>query len=137
MNALQAIAALQPPMMLGSESPRPNRGSDHRATNDVRALAKTGAWAAVLAADAELAGLDRDAGDLDGLATEARAELLEAELTASYAQGVKQLDEHDWAGAETTFRALLDRHAGYRDAQELVTLAQRHGRPRRNTASAG
>ena len=130
-NALQAIAALQPSDDVGDRiAQAQSRLRVTELQNDVRALAKTGAWAAVLAADAELAGLDRDAGDLDGLATQARAKLLEAELTASYAQGVKQLDEHDWAGAETTFRALLDRHAGYRDAQELVTLAQRHGRPK-------
>ena len=58
--------------------------------NDVRALAKTGNWKAVLAADAELARLDADAADPDGLATKARAELLEAELAASYARAVKQ-----------------------------------------------
>jgi hypothetical protein len=44
--------------------------------NDVCALAKTRNWKAVLAAEAKLARLDPQAGDLDGLATKARAELL-------------------------------------------------------------
>jgi hypothetical protein len=108
--------------------------------NAVRALAKTGNWTAVLAADAELARLDPEAGDLDGLATKARTELLEAELAASYAKGVKQLDEHDWAGAEKTFGTLLDRRASYRDAEALLALARRSRaraaawRPSRSTA---
>jgi tetratricopeptide (TPR) repeat protein len=97
--------------------------------NDIRAFAKTGTWKAVLAADAELTRLDPEAGDPDGLASKARAELLEAELAASYAKGVKQLDEHDWSGAEATFRALLERRASYRDAEGLLALARRQGRP--------
>ena len=107
--------------------------------NAVRALANTGNWTAVLAADAELARLDPEAGDLDGLATKARTELLEAQLAASYAKGVKQLDEHDWAGAAETFGALLDRRASYRDAEALLALARRRRavaawRPSRRTA---
>jgi tetratricopeptide (TPR) repeat protein len=97
--------------------------------NDVRALANTGNWKAVLAADGELARLDPQAGDLDGLATKARAELLDADLAASYAKGVEQLDEHDWAGAEATFGALLDRQVRYRDAEGLLELARCKGKP--------
>jgi hypothetical protein len=97
--------------------------------NDIRGFAKTGTWAAVLAADAELTKLDPEASDPDGLATKARAELLEAELASSYAKGVKQLDEHDWTGAEETFGVLLDRRGGYRDADGLLALARRQGRP--------
>jgi hypothetical protein len=63
------------------------------------------------------------------LATKARAELLEAELAASYAKGVKQLSDHDWTGAEATFRALLDRRASYRGAEGLFALARHQGRP--------
>jgi tetratricopeptide (TPR) repeat protein len=98
--------------------------------NDVHALAESGAWAAVLAANAELAGLDPEAGDPYGLATKARAELWGAEIERLYSQGVKQLDEHDWTGAQATFGALLDRQADYRDARELLAFAQREGRPR-------
>lgn len=46
-----------------------------------------------------------------------------------YAQGVKQLKEQDWIGAEATFRALLDRRASYRDVRELFALARRQGSP--------
>jgi tetratricopeptide (TPR) repeat protein len=97
--------------------------------NDIRGFAKAGTWAAVLAADAELNKLDPEASDPDGLATTARAELLEAELAASYALGVAQLDERDWTEAEATFRGLLDRRAGYRDAEALLALARRKGKP--------
>jgi hypothetical protein len=67
--------------------------------NDIRGFAKTGTWAAVLAADAELNKLDAEASAPDGLAAKARAELLEAELAASYAVGVAELDESDWVKA--------------------------------------
>jgi tetratricopeptide (TPR) repeat protein len=97
--------------------------------NDVRALAKNGNWKAVLAADAELTRLEPKAGDPEGLATKARAELLEEDLAASYARGVRQLDQRDWTEAEGTFRALLDRRAGYRDAEGLLALARRKGKP--------
>ena len=97
--------------------------------NDVRAFAKIGNWTAVLAADAELARLDGDAADPEGLATKARAELLEAELAAGYARAVEQLDNRDWAGAESTFVALLNRRAGYRNAEPLLALARRKGTP--------
>jgi hypothetical protein len=55
--------------------------------------------------------------------------LFEAELAASYARGIQQLDEHDWVAAESTFRDLLDRRAGYRDAENLQALARRKGEP--------
>jgi hypothetical protein len=97
--------------------------------NVVRALARNRNWGAVLAAETELVRLDSEAGDPDGLASRARAELLEAELRASYAKGVQQLNEPDWAGAEATFRALLDRQPSYRDAEGLLALARRQGRP--------
>jgi tetratricopeptide (TPR) repeat protein len=97
--------------------------------NDVHALAKTGNWKAVLTADAELAELDPEAADPHGVATKARAQLLEADLAATYAKSVKQLDERDWTGAEATLSALLDRQAGYRDADELLALARRKGKP--------
>ena len=97
--------------------------------NDIRAFAKTGAWEAVLAADAELSKLDPEEGDPDGLATKAHVKVLEGELAADYARGVQQLDDRDWALAEATFSGLLDRQAGYRDAESLLGLAQRRGRP--------
>jgi tetratricopeptide (TPR) repeat protein len=130
-DAFTAIAALQPSDEVKARiADAQLRLRVTELQNDVRALAESGAWAAVLAANTELAGLEPKAGDPDGLATRARAELLEAELDRLYSQGVKQLDEQNWIGAEATFGALLDRRAGYRDAHELRALAQRKGRPR-------
>ena len=129
-EALEAINALQPSDNVTDrldEARRKLRITELQ--NVVRALAANRNWKAVLAAHAELARLDPEAADPDGLASKARAELLEAELAASYAGGVKQLNERDWAGAEATFRALLDRRASYRDAEGLLALARRQGRP--------
>jgi hypothetical protein len=82
-----------------------------------------------LAADTELAGLEPAAADPDGLTTKARAELLQAELAASYAEGIQRLGQENWAAAEAIFRALLDRQPSYRDVQALLALAERKGRP--------
>jgi hypothetical protein len=129
-DALQAIDALQPTNEIKERLTQAQLSLRiAELQNDVRALAKTRNWKAVLAADAELARLDADAADLEGLATQARAELLEAELAASYARAVEQLDNRDWAGAESTLVALLDRRPGYQDAEPLLTLAQRKGTP--------
>jgi hypothetical protein len=129
-DALEAIVALQPSDDINDRLAQARlRLRVNELQNDIRALAKTGAWAAVLAADTELAGLEPGAGDPDGLTTKARAELLQAELTASYAEGIQRLDEGNWAAAEAIFRALLDRQASYRDVQALLALAERKGRP--------
>jgi tetratricopeptide (TPR) repeat protein len=129
-DAFTAIAALQPSDEVKARIAHAQlRLRVTELQNDVRALAESGAWAAVLAANAELARLYPKAADPYGLATKARAELFEAELAARYAQGVKQLDQQDWSGAEETFGALLARRADYRDAAELLALSQRQGRP--------
>jgi regulation of enolase protein 1 (concanavalin A-like superfamily) len=129
-EALEAIVALQPSDDVTDRLAQARlKQQVTELRNDVLALAETGDWAAVLAADAKLAKLDPETSDPEGLATKARATLLEAELGGLYTDGVKQLDEHDWTGAEATFRGLLDRRAGYRDVDELVALAQRRGRP--------
>jgi tetratricopeptide (TPR) repeat protein len=129
-DALEAIVALQPSDDINDRLAQARlRLRVNELQNDVRALAKTGAWAAVLAADTELARLEPGAGDPDGLTTKARAELLQAELTASYAEGIQRLDEGNWAAAEAIFRALLDRQPSYRDVQALLALAERKGRP--------
>ena len=132
-EALEAINALEP-----SDDVNDRLGEARRKLritelqNVVRALTANRNWTAVLAADDELTRLDPEAGDPDGLASKASAELLDAELAASYAQGVKQLKEQDWTGAEATFRALLDRRASYRDVRALFALARRQGGPRRS-----
>jgi tetratricopeptide (TPR) repeat protein len=128
-DAFTAIAALQPSDEVKARiADAQLRLRVTELQNDVRALAESGAWAAVLAANTELAGLDPKAGDPEGLAARARAELLEAELDRLYSQGVKQLDGRNWTGAKATFGALLDRRAGYRDARELLALARRQGK---------
>jgi hypothetical protein len=129
-DTLKAIDALQPSSEVKDRLTRAQLSLRiNELQNDVRALTRTGNWKAVLAADAELARLDADAADPEGLATKARAELLEAELAASYARAVEQLDNRDWAGAESTFVALLNRRAGYQDAEPLLALARRKGTP--------
>jgi oligopeptide transport system substrate-binding protein len=129
-EALEAITALQPSDEVKDrldEARRKLRVTELQ--NVVRVLAASGNWRAVQAADTELTRLDAQASDPDGLASKARAELLQAELVASYAQGIQQLEDNDWTGAESTLRALLDRQANYRDAEALLGLAQRRGRP--------
>lgn len=129
-DALEGIVALQPSDDLKDRLAQAQlRLRVNELQNDIRALAKTGAWAAVLAADTELAGLEPGAADPDGLTTKARAELLQAELAASYAEGIQRLGEGNWAAAEAIFRALLDRQPSYRDVQALLALAERKGRP--------
>ena len=129
-DALEGIVALQPSDDIKDRLAQAQlRLRVNELQNDIRALAKTGAWAAVLAADTELAGLEPGAGDPDGLTTKARAELLQAELAASYAEGIQRLGEGNWAAAEAIFRALLDRQPSYRDVQALLALAERKGRP--------
>jgi TIR domain len=79
-DTLKAIDALQPTNEVKDRLTQAQlslRTADLQ--NDVRALAKTGNWKAVLAADAELGRLDAEAADPDGLATKARAELLETD----------------------------------------------------------
>ena len=129
-DALEGIVALQPSDDIKDRLAQAQlRLRVDELQNDIRALAKTGAWAAVLAADTELAGLEPGAGDPDGLTTKARAELLQTELAASYAEGIQRLGEENWAAAEAIFRALLDRQPSYRDVQALLALAERKGRP--------
>jgi TIR domain len=129
-DALEGIVALQPSDDMKDRLAQAQlRLRVNELQNDIRALAKTGAWAAVLAADTELAGLEPGAADPDGLTTKARAELLQAELAASYAEGIQRLGEGNWAAAEAIFRALLDRQPSYRDVQALLALAERKGRP--------
>lgn len=65
---LKAIDALQPSDEIKARLAQAQR---------IHALVYTGNWNAALAAEAELTRLNREAGDLDGLATKARAELLE------------------------------------------------------------
>jgi TIR domain len=129
-DALEGIVALQPSDDIKDRLAKAQlRLRVDELQNDIRALAKSGAWAAVLAADTELAGLEPGAGDPDGLTTKARAELLQAELAASYAEGIQRLGEENWAAAEAIFRALVDRQPSYRDVQALLALAERKGKP--------
>jgi PASTA domain-containing protein len=118
-EALEAINALQPSDDVNdrlAEARRKLRITELQ--NVVRVYAANRNWKAVLAADNELTQLDPEAGDPDSLASKARAELLDAELAASRAQGVKHLEEHGWTDAdEATFRVLLQRRASYREAE--------------------
>ena len=83
-EALEAINALQP-----SDDVNDRLGEARRKLritelqNVVRVLTANRNWTAVLAADNELTRLDPEAGDPDGLASKARAELLDAELAAA------------------------------------------------------
>jgi hypothetical protein len=127
-EALEAINALQPSDEVNErlgEARRKLRITELQ--NVVRVHAANRNWKAVLAADNELTQLDPEAGDPDSLASKARAELLDAELAASYVQGVKELKEHDWTDAdEATFRVLLQRRASYGDAE---VVGRPTGRP--------
>jgi hypothetical protein len=90
-EALEAINALQP-----SDDVNDRLGEARlklRITelqNVVHALAANRNWTAVLAAHEELARLDPGTGDTDGLASKARAELLDAELAASVGRATAQ-----------------------------------------------
>ena len=76
-DALEEIVALQPSDDVKDRLTQAQlKLRVNELQNDIQALDATGDWAAVLAADTELARLDPEAGDPDGLATKARTELL-------------------------------------------------------------
>ena len=115
-DALEAIVALQPSEEVTDRLAQAQR--ELRITelqNDIRALAATGDWPAVLAADAELAGLGPEAANPDGPAIDANvleadiaagpatdAKVPEAEIAAGPATNAKELNDHDWTGARPT-----------------------------------
>jgi hypothetical protein len=67
----------------------------------IRTLAASGQWAALLAADTEVAALDPRAADVDGLASMARRELSQVQAAANWAGGPPQ----NWAPPPTRFSA--------------------------------
>jgi tetratricopeptide (TPR) repeat protein len=90
----------------------------------VTALHQAGRWKDVVAVADELAQLDPDDPDPDGMVSDARAKLREAELVDRYAQGVNHLQQGDWQEAIRAFTAIEQEQPGYRDAAALLRTAQ-------------
>ena len=129
-EALEGIQAIQPSDGVAERLAEAQQQMRVRSLQqDVRALAELGDWAAVLAADAELAALDPRSADIDGLATRARLQLLEARLDSDYRRGLRQLDAGEWDQGEATFAALLALRPGYRDTEALLDVARLRGAP--------
>ncbi len=129
-EALEGIQAIQPSDGVAERLAEAQQQMRVRSLQqDVRALAELGDWAAVLAADAELAALDPRSADIDGLATRARLQLLEARLDSDYRRGLRQLDAGEWDQGEATFAALLALRPGYRDTEALLEVARLRGAP--------
>ena len=91
---------------------------------DVRALSAAGQWAAVLAADEVVSALDPAASDKDGLATRARAAIVEIEVDGQYRAGLRHLDRGEWRQASLSFVQLLQARPGYRDTDDLLLTAR-------------
>jgi len=96
---------------------------------DIRALHAAGRWDAVVAGSADLAALDPGAADPDGLVTNARAQLADADLAARYMVGVRQLDQGELTEAVTTFEGVLRDRPGYREAAAMLARAGQDRRP--------
>ena len=93
--------------------------------DDIRQLHAAGQWTGVLAAGEELATLDPDGADPDGLVSAARSALADEKLDARYTDGLRQLDSHDWAAAIDTFTRIEQDRPDYRDTRAHLAEATR------------
>ena len=80
------------------------------------ALHQAGQWDAVVAAAQELAGLDPEHPDPDGIVSDAQAKIRDAQLAEQYAQA--------WAQAADLSSAIEQEQPGYRDAAALLKTAE-------------
>src|SRR6478609_6884351 len=96
---------------------------------DAQRAVSAGRWDAVVAGSADLAALDPGAADPDGLVTNARAQLADADLAARYMVGVRQLDQGELTEAVTTFEGVLRDRPGYREAAAMLARAGQDRRP--------
>ena len=88
--------------------------------DDMRRLHAAGRWQAVLAAGADLAELDPDAPDPDGMASHARQALADLDLADRYAQGLHQLENGDRVAALATFTRIEQERPTYRNTPTLL-----------------
>ncbi|MFJ3339490.1 CHAT domain-containing protein [Streptomyces sp. NPDC086766] len=98
---------------------------------ELRYLADTGQWQAVLNVSEELHGLDPAAADPDGLTTQARHTLEQAEgddLERWYAEARAAEDDANWAGAASLYDRILTDSSGYRDAVHRREICLRRKR---------
>jgi tetratricopeptide (TPR) repeat protein len=93
--------------------------------DDIQRLHGAGQWTAVVAAGEELARLDPDGADPDGLVSAARTELADERLDARYTEGLHELDRHDWAAAIDTFTGIEEDRPDYRDTRAHLAEATR------------
>ena len=93
--------------------------------DDIRRLHAAGQWTGVVAAGEELATLNPDSADPDGLVSAARTALADEKLDARYTEGLHKLDSHDWAAAIDTFTVIEQDRPGYRDTRAHLTEATR------------
>ena len=88
--------------------------------DDVRRLHAAERWQAVLAAGADLAELDPDTPDPDGMISHARQALADLDLAHRYARGLHQLENGDRAAALATFTSIEQARPAYRNTPALL-----------------
>jgi hypothetical protein len=97
-----------------------------RLRDDLRRLYTAEQWLAVIAVSEQLAEIDPQLADPDGLVTAAHAALAEAAVADRYNTGLQQLDQGDRAAAAATFAAIDAERPGYRDTRALLARAREH-----------
>jgi hypothetical protein len=106
-------------------------------TVDLRRLHDARQWQAVIAVGEQLAEIDPQLADQDGLVSSAKTELAEEALADRYRAGLLQLDRGDRAAAAETFAAIEAARPGYRDAAALLARArERPAEPEQQPAPA-
>lgn len=96
--------------------------------DEMTALHQAGLWNAVVAAARELARIDPDNSDPDGIVSDAQAKIREAALAHRYAQALNHLDHEHWQHAARLLAAIEQEEPGYRDtAARLETAQQKLG----------
>jgi hypothetical protein len=125
-TALENLIALDPASPdVGARLEQARMAQRRKAlVDEMTALHQAGRWNAVVAAARELARIDPDNSDPDGIVTDAQAKIREAELPDRYAQALNHLDQQQWQQAADLLAEIEQEQPGYRDADALLKTAQ-------------